>query len=129
MLSATSINKKVTIQADVPKSQKTSVVLATSISMTDKKRKEKLEQVPCIWYPVNFNNQTKALLDLKSEINVMSPVFASQLGLRIWKTNVRAQKIDGTTLETYKIVVFTFSLLDKDGRERFFEESILLADV
>ncbi len=27
------------------------------------------------------------------------------------------------------MVVSTFSVLDKDGRERFFEESFLLADV
>ena len=59
----------------------------------------------------------------------MSPAYAFQLGLRIWKTNVGAQKIDGTTLETYGIVISTFFLLDKDGRERFFEESFLLADV
>ena len=59
----------------------------------------------------------------------MNPAFASQLGLRIRKTNVGAQKIDGTTLETYGMVVSTFSLLDKDSRERFFEESFLLADV
>ena len=44
-------------------------------------------------------------------------------------TNVEAQKIDGITLETYGIVVCTFSVLDKDGRERFFEKSFLLADV
>ncbi len=30
---------------------------------------------------------------------------------------------------TNKIVVSTFPVLDKDGRERFFEESFLLADV
>ncbi len=59
----------------------------------------------------------------------MSQAFAHQLGLKIRKTNVRAQKIDGTTLKTYGIVVSTFSILDKDGRERFFEESFLLADV
>ena len=59
----------------------------------------------------------------------MSQVFAHQLGLTIWKTNVGAQKIDGTTLETYGMVVSTFSVLDKDDRERFFEESFLLADV
>ncbi len=49
--------------------------------------------------------------------------------MKIRKTNFGAQKIDGTTLETYGIVVSTFLLLDKDGRERFFEESLLLADV
>ena len=59
----------------------------------------------------------------------MNPVFASQLGLKIWKTNVGAQIIDDTTLKTYKMVVFTFSISNKDSRERFFEESFLLADV
>ena len=38
------------------------------------------------------------------------------------------RKIDGTTLETYGLVVFTFSVLDKDDKERFFEKSFLLAD-
>ena len=59
----------------------------------------------------------------------MNPAFASQLGLKIWKTNVRAQKIDNTTLETYMMIVFTFSMLDKDNKERFFKQSFLLADV
>ena len=47
----------------------------------------------------------------------------------ICKTNVGAQKIDSTTLKTYGIVVFTFSVLNKDGRQRFFKESFLLTDV
>ncbi len=59
----------------------------------------------------------------------MSQVFTQQLGLKIRKNNIGAQKIDSTILEIYGIVVFTFSVLDKDGRERFFEESFLLADV
>ncbi len=59
----------------------------------------------------------------------MSQAFAQQLGLKVRKTNVAAQKIDGTTLETYEMVVSTFSVSDKDGRERFFEKSFLLADV
>ncbi len=59
----------------------------------------------------------------------MSQAFAQQLGLKIHKTNVGVQKIDDITLETYKIVVSTFSVSDKDGRERFFEESFLLTDV
>ena len=59
----------------------------------------------------------------------MSQAFAFQLNLKIRKTNVKAQKIDGTTLETYKMVVSTFCVLDKYGKERFFEKSFLLADV
>ncbi len=97
--------------------------------MTDKKTEEELERVPCIRYPVTFKDQTEALLDSRSEVNIISQAFAQQLGLKIRKTNVGAQKIDVTTLETYGIVVFTFSVSDKDGRERFFKESFLLADV
>ncbi len=59
----------------------------------------------------------------------MSQALAHQLGLKIRKTNVGAQKIDGITLETYEIVVSTFSMLNKDGRERFFEENFLLAAI
>ena len=59
----------------------------------------------------------------------ISQAFAYQLDLTIWKTNVGAQKIDGTTLETYRMVVFTFSISDKDGSKRFFEENFVLADV
>ncbi len=103
-------------------------VSTTSTSMTDKKTEE-LERVLCIRYPVTFKDQTEALLDSGSEVNAMSQAFAQQLGLKIHKTNVGAQKIDGTTLETYGMVVSTFSVSDKDGRERFFEENFLLADV
>ena len=59
----------------------------------------------------------------------MSQVFTHQLGLQIRKTNFGAQKIDGTTLETYGMVVSTFFVPDIDVKERFFEENFLLADV
>ncbi len=32
-------------------------------------------------------------------------------------------------MKTYEIIVSTFSMLDKDGKEKFFEKSFLLADV
>ena len=32
-------------------------------------------------------------------------------------------------MKTYEIVVFIFSISDKNGREMFFEKSFLLADV
>ncbi len=108
--------------------KKLSAVLATSTSTTDKKTEE-LECVPCIWYPVTLKNQTEALLDLGSEFNAMSQAFAQQLGLKIRKTNVGAQKINGTTLENYGMVVSTFLVSNKDKKERFFEKSFLLANV
>ncbi len=59
----------------------------------------------------------------------MSQVFASQLGFKIQKTNIEAQKINITTLKIYGIVVSIFSISDKDNRERFIKESFLLADM
>ena len=74
------------------------MVLATSTSITNKKREEELERILCIQYPITFKDQTKALLDLESEVNEMNPAFTSQLDLKIRKTNIGVQKIDGTTL-------------------------------
>ncbi len=40
--------------------------------MTEKTEEKELEWVPCIWYLVIFKDQTEALLDSESEINVMN---------------------------------------------------------
>ena len=59
----------------------------------------------------------------------MNQAFILQLGLKIYKFNIEAQKIEGTTLKTYEMIVFIFSVLDKDSKERFLKESFLLADI
>ena len=110
------------------KAKKLVAILAISMPMIGKKEEE-LEWVSCIWYLVIFKDQIEALLDSERKVNVMSQVFVYQLDLKIWKTNVKVQTIDGTTLETYKIVISTFSIWNKDNKERFFEESFLLADI
>lgn len=90
--------------------------------------KKELEQIPCIWYPDIFKDQIETSVDSKSKENTTNKTFASELGLKIRKTNVEDRKIDNTTLQNYKIVVSTFSVLDKDSTERFFEKSFLFAD-
>ena len=42
---------------------------------------------------------------------------------------MRVQKIDGTTLETYGMIVSTFSILNKDAKEKFFEKSFILTNI
>ena len=42
--------------------------------------------------------------------------------------NIRAQKIDGTTLDTDGMVVAAFSVTDKANRVRFFEKTFLVAN-
>ena len=77
-----------------------------------------LEHVFCIHYPVQFKKNThgtqvQALIDLGSEINVMIPAYASKLGLRVYRTNIGAQKIDDPTLETFEMVLVSFQVEDK----------------
>lgn len=86
-----------------------------------------MEQIPYIWYSVTFTKQTKALLDSRTDVNAMSQAFTSQLDFKTWKANFGDHKINSTTLETYEIVVSTFFVSDKDGRQRFFKKSFLLA--
>ena len=47
----------------------------------------------------------------------------------MWTTNVGAQKIDGTTLETYGMMVAVFLVIDQADRIRFFEETFLVVNV
>lgn len=43
-----------------------------------------------------------------SEVNAMTVVYALKLGFQIYRTNVGVQKIDGSTFETFKIVLANF---------------------
>ena len=59
----------------------------------------------------------------------MTPAYASRLGLRARHTNVGAQKIDGSTLQTFGMVLADFQVEDKLGKARFFQETFLLANI
>ena len=82
-----------------------------------------LKRVPCIYYLVWFQEsqeQIRALLDSGNEINTMSPAYIERLGLKTRKTNIRAQKMDSSALETFGMVIANFQIEDKGGRPRFF---------
>ena len=40
----------------------------------------------------------------------MAPAYTKKLGLRLWKTNVKAQKSNESTLETYGMVIADFQV-------------------
>lgn len=70
-----------------------------------------LKCISCIYYLIEFKkDQTKvqALLDSDSKVNVMTPAYAARLGFKIWPTNVEAQKINGSTFETFGMVLANF---------------------
>ena len=104
--------------------------------MTETSRKDDvaLEHVFYIHYPVQFKkdaNEThvQALIDSKNEVNAIHLIFVKELGLTIRPTDVGAQKMNNTTLNTYEIVVAAFSVTDKANRVRFFKKTFLVANV
>ena len=58
----------------------------------------------------------------------MSFAFTQKLGFYIWKTNVGAQKIDGSAFRTFGIVIVDFQVEDKGDKPRFFQETFLVAN-
>ena len=63
------------------------------------------------------------------DVNAIHPTFAKKQSLPLRPTDVGAQKIDGTTLDTYGVVVAAFSVTDKTNRVKFFEKTFLVANV
>ena len=97
---------------------------------------EVVVRVSCIYYPVWFQEnqeqegqrQVRALLNSGSKVNAMSPAYAKRLGLKIWKINVGAQKIDSFALKTFAMVIADFQVEDKGGKPKFFQKTFLVAD-
>ena len=109
------------------------LVLATFVPMTNNSIEEiMLEKVFYIYYFVWFqenNEQIKILLNNNSKINTMSPGYIKKLGLKIWKINIVAQKIDDSTFNSFGIVIAKFEMEDKIGRLRFFQKTFLMSDI
>ncbi len=120
------------------KAKKLAAVSATSTSVTANSEASAqalgtLKRVPCIWYPVQFQKESqleevRALIDSGSKVNAMTPAFAARLGFITWATNIGAQKINGSPLETYGIVSARFLLQDSLEEVWFFKETFLLVD-
>ena len=58
----------------------------------------------------------------------MNLEFIRKLGLKVQKTNIGAQKINGSALETFKIEIADLQMEDKVGKPRFFQETFLMAN-
>ena len=90
-----------------------------------------LAKVPCTYYPVQLwknPNSTQTLLDSRSKVNTINPAYAKKLGLWIRKTELGAQKIDGSSLDTFGMVITSFQVQDILEKFRFFQETFLVAD-
>ena len=69
------------------------------------------------------------MINLSNEVNAKTPAYASKLGFQVHRINTKAQKIDGSTLEIFRMIMASFLVENKLGRARFFQETFLLADI
>ena len=51
------------------------------------------------------------------------------MGLKVHFTNIRAQKINGSTLKTFEMVLANSQVENTFGKARFFQETFLIADI
>ena len=113
--------------------KKQAAVSAISTLVTASLEAHTLQHASFIHYLVQYQRDQAgkviALIDSNSEVNAITAVFAARLGLPILSTGIGAQKIDGSALKTYGMVIAGFSIQDKLSRARFFEETFLLADI
>ena len=75
-----------------------------------------LDQVPCIYHLIQFRKKKEtiqALINSGNEVKAMTPTYAEKLGLETRKTDVGAQKIDGSSLDMFRMVIAGFQILDK----------------
>ena len=69
------------------------------------------------------------LFNLSSEVNAIYSIFAWELRLFIKPTDVKAQKINGITLDIFEMVVAAFLMTDKANWVKFLEKTFLVANV
>ena len=59
----------------------------------------------------------------------MTPAHAAYLGLKVRVSNVGVQKIDGSSLAIYGMIIAAFQVVDKLGCSWFFQKTFLPADI
>ena len=66
---------------------------------------------------------------MNNKINIIHPAYATKLGLRTRKIDVSIQKIDGSHLDTFGMVIADCLVKDKLEMVRLFQEIFLLANI
>lgn len=81
-----------------------------------------LEKVLCIHYLLYFQKnllKIKVLLKSSSKIIVTTPAYISKLRFQVYCTNIKAQKINGSIIQIFKIVLASFKVKQKLGKVFF----------
>lgn len=82
-----------------------------------------LKRVPYIHHPICLKKnqaEVQALLDFGSDVNAMTSAYTTKPDLKVWLTNIKAQKIDDYILEMIGMVLASFQINDKLSKSRIF---------
>ena len=69
----------------------------------------------------------RALIDSGSEVNATHLAYITKLGLCTRKIDIGAHKIDGSYLDTFRMVIADYSVKNKLRRFQFYQKTFLLA--
>ena len=108
--------------------QKTSIGLGNSTSIIDTSKEATLKRVWYIWYLVWFHQKNdkdkdkhiRALIDSRSKVNLMHHAYTIKLDPSARKIDLGIQKIDGSHLDIFEMVIANYSVKNKLERVRFF---------
>lgn len=80
------------------------------MSVTDNSNKKViLKKIQYIYYLLLFCDiKILFLFDNKSKFNGINPDYVQKMIFQIWKTNVKAQKIDGFAFKIFKMIIADF---------------------
>lgn len=67
-------------------------------------------------------------MNSRSEVNAITPAYASKLGLKVCFIDVRVQKIDGSTLEKFEMVLASFQVENSLEKTRYFQKTFSIAN-
>ena len=82
---------------------------------------EEVVKVSCIYYPIwVYKDEIWALIKNKSKINVIGSNCIQMLGSKVRKISIGAQKIDFSTLKTFRIIIADFQIKNKVDKARYF---------
>lgn len=107
----------------MPETSKKPFLILTSFALmieASNKDKKTLERVLYIHYLLDFRkdkkNKIQALINLSSKVNTIAPRYITKISLKVCHINIGAQKIDGSTIKMFEIVLANFQVENKQGR-------------
>lgn len=74
------------------------------------------------------NNKFEALINFGSKVNAIILTYITKLDLKIWLINIRTQTINGSTFQTFRIILANFQIENKLNQAQYFQKTFLLID-